>query len=293
MIHSSWIGHRANWPGNGERTGAAEVDKQGVQRPPVAGPPAMAKRSALYEGKAKILYETDDPHWLVVSYKDSATAFDGRKRGVIAGKGAVNNQTSALFFGVLEAAGVPTHFGRLLGPNESLVRRVRIIPIEMVVRNIAAGSLAKRLGLEEGTPLKHPVVETYYKNDALGDPMVNEDHIRVMGWATPDQLQRMRELALRVNEVLSPLLERAGLRLVDFKLEFGVDSEGQVVLADEISPDTCRFWDIHSGERMDKDRFRRDLGRVEEAYQEVLRRLRAALDSPGHPAERENTCDGR
>lgn len=273
MIHSNWVS-------KAEGTGAAEVDEQGVQGSAAGGPPAVEKRSVLYEGKAKILYETDDPHWLIVSYKDSATAFDGRKRGVIAGKGAVNNQTSALFFQALEAAGVPNHFGRLLSPSESLVRRVRIIPIEMVVRNIAAGSLAKRLGLEEGTPLKHPVVETYYKNDALGDPLVNDDHIRVMGWATPSQLQRMRDLALRVNQVLLPLLERAGLRLVDFKLEFGIDPDGQVVLADEISPDTCRFWDTETGERLDKDRFRRDLGRVEEAYQEVLHRLEGVLGSP-------------
>lgn len=226
----------------------------------------------LYEGKAKVVYETDDPARLMVFFKDDATAFDGRKRDEIADKGRCNNLISAYLFEALERAGVPTHFLDVAGARQMVVRRLDMIPLEVVVRNVAAGSLVRRLGLEDGRELDPPVVELYYKDDALGDPLVNRDHVRVLGAAEPEEIDEMERLALQVNQVLGPLLAGRGLRLVDFKLEFGRDG-ARIVLGDEISPDTCRFRDIETGRILDKDRFRQDLGGVTDAYQEVLRRL--------------------
>ncbi len=232
----------------------------------------MVRKERLYEGKAKIVYETDRPDLLLVEFKDSATAFDGAKKGTIRGKGAINARMSALLFELLESRCIPTHFVSLEGEREMLVKRLEIIPLEVVVRNVAAGSLSKRLGLEEGTPLPRPVVELYYKSDALGDPLINRYHALVLGLATGEELDQLEEMALRINRELEEYLEDKGLRLVDFKLEFG-RYEGRVMLGDEISPDTCRLWDLETGEKLDKDRFRRDLGGVEEAYREVLERL--------------------
>ncbi|MBX6394885.1 MAG: phosphoribosylaminoimidazolesuccinocarboxamide synthase [Alicyclobacillaceae bacterium] len=233
----------------------------------------MEKRDMLYEGKAKKVFKTDDPDLYVVEYKDDATAFNGQKREQISGKGELNNKISALFFELLREKGVDSHFVKRLSDTEQLVRKVTIIPLEVVVRNIAAGSLAKRLGWEEGRELPRPVVEFYYKNDELGDPLINESHIAVLGLATPEQLDDITAQALKVNEILTNYLREKNILLVDFKLEFGVDGTGRVLLADEISPDTCRFWDATTKEKLDKDRFRRDLGGVEQAYQEVLHRL--------------------
>ncbi|MDA8095985.1 MAG: phosphoribosylaminoimidazolesuccinocarboxamide synthase [Desulforudis sp.] len=234
----------------------------------------MDKGEFLYEGKAKRIYRTADPNQYIVSYKDDATAFDGQKKGTITDKGVVNNLVSAHFFKLLKQEGVPTHFGELLNDREMAVRAVRIVPIELVVRNVTAGSLAKRLGLEEGIELDEPVVEYYYKSDELHDPLINCSHIRLLKAATPEQLTVMREMALKVNDFLKKYLDVRDIILVDFKLEFGItESDGRLILADEISPDTCRFWDKHTREKLDKDRFRRDLGGVEEAYQEILRRL--------------------
>ncbi|WP_029100824.1 phosphoribosylaminoimidazolesuccinocarboxamide synthase [Brevibacillus thermoruber] len=233
----------------------------------------MEKREQLYEGKAKRIYRTSlaDQYW--VEYKDDATAFNGEKKGTIAGKGELNNRITAIFFSLLKERGIDNHFIRLLSPTEQLVRKVEIIPLEVVVRNIAAGSLAKRLGLAEGTVLPHPVVEFYYKDDALGDPLVNHSHIKVLGVAGEDELAVLERIGLQVNEVLQGYLRKRGVILVDFKLEFGRTPEGEILLADEISPDTCRFWDAETMEKLDKDRFRRDLGHVEEAYREMLKRL--------------------
>ncbi|MDA5109937.1 phosphoribosylaminoimidazolesuccinocarboxamide synthase [Brevibacillus thermoruber] len=233
----------------------------------------MEKREQLYEGKAKRIYRTSlaDQYW--VEYKDDATAFNGEKKGTIAGKGELNNRITAIFFSLLKERGIDNHFIRLLSPTEQLVRKVEIIPLEVVVRNIAAGSLAKRLGLAEGTVLPHPVVEFYYKDDALGDPLVNHSHIKVLGVAGEDELAVLERIGLQVNEVLQGYLRERGVILVDFKLEFGRTPEGEILLADEISPDTCRFWDAETMEKLDKDRFRRDLGHVEEAYREMLKRL--------------------
>lgn len=239
------------------------------------------RRELLYEGKAKQIYATSDPGLVWVRYKDDATAFDGKKRATIAGKGELNNRISAIFFERLGAAGIPHHFVRRLSPTEQLVRKVAIVPLEVVVRNRAAGSMARRLGLEEGTPLARPVVELYYKDDALGDPMVNDDHALVLGWVTDKELAEMKRLALAANEVLQADLAERDVLLVDFKLEFGRADDGQLLLADEISPDTCRFWDKTTLEKLDKDRFRRDLGGVTEAYREMLRRL-------GGPDEEQN-----
>lgn len=221
---------------------------------------------------------------MIIEYKDDATAFNARKRGTIAGKGACNNQISATLFRVVEAAGVATHFVDQLDETRTLARKVRIVPIELVVRNIAAGSLSQRLGLPEGTPLPCTVVETYYKNDALGDPLLNRYHVRALGLATDAQLDAMEAAALTVNRALRGYLRERGLDLVDFKLEFGVDPGGALLLADEISPDTCRFWDTATGEKLDKDRFRWDLGGVEAAYQEVLRRVTREAPAPGAAA---------
>ncbi|MBT9172167.1 MAG: Phosphoribosylaminoimidazole-succinocarboxamide synthase [Syntrophomonadaceae bacterium] len=232
----------------------------------------MDKQQLLYEGKAKKVYATADPDLLVVEYKDDATAFNGLKRGQIADKGLMNNQIAAHFFRVLAGNGVPSHFVRVLSGREMLVKRLSILPVEVVVRYIAAGSLSKRLGLAEGTPLPSPVLEFYYKKDELGDPLVNEYHIRVLGLAAPQQVAEISGQALQVGKLLTAYLREKAIVLVDFKLEFGL-FHGQVLLGDEISPDTCRFWDAVSGEKLDKDRFRRDLGGVGEAYAEVLRRL--------------------
>ncbi|GEA14018.1 phosphoribosylaminoimidazole-succinocarboxamide synthase [Moorella sp. E308F] len=235
-----------------------------------------AKGELLYEGKAKRVYRTGDPDQYLVEFKDDATAFDGLKKGTIARKGEINARLSALFFQMLSRRGIPTHFIEQTGPRELLVRAVDIIPVEVVARNIAAGSLAKRLGLAEGTPLKRPVLEFYYKSDELHDPMINNYHIAALELATASQIEEMESCAWKVNELLTEFLQPADLVLVDFKLEFGL-FHGQVLLADEISPDTCRFWDGTSGEKLDKDRFRRDLGGVEDAYEEVLSRVERLL----------------
>jgi len=237
----------------------------------------MARRRRIYEGKAKVMFEGPEPGTLVQYFKDDATAFNNQKKGTITGKGVLNNRISEFLMLRLAEIGVPTHFVRRLNMREQLVREVEIIPIEVVVRNIVAGSLAKRFAIAEGTPLPRSVVEYYYKSDELGDPMVSEEHITAFGWATPQDIDDMMAMALRVNDFLLGLFLGVGLKLVDFKLEFGrlfeESGEMRIVLADEISPDNCRLWDIKTNEKLDKDRFRRDLGKVEEAYQEVARRL--------------------
>ncbi|HEY5598840.1 MAG TPA: phosphoribosylaminoimidazolesuccinocarboxamide synthase [Kiloniellales bacterium] len=234
------------------------------------------RRRRIYEGKAKVLFEGPQPGTLVQYFKDDATAFNNKKRGIITGKGVLNNRISEYLMLRLADIGVPTHFIRRLNMREQLVREVEIIPIEVVVRNIAAGSISQRLGLEEGKQLPRPIVEYYLKNDELGDPMVTEEHITAFNWANTQDLDDILQLALRVNDFLSGLFLGVGLKLVDFKLEFGrlwEEDEMRIVVADEISPDSCRLWDTKTNERLDKDRFRRDMGRVEEAYQEVARRL--------------------
>lgn len=229
-----------------------------------------------YEGKAKKMFETQDPDQLLVVYKDDATAFNGEKKGTINGKGEVNSEMSALLFHYLESKGVPTHFIQETAPGQMLVKAVTILPVEVIIRNVATGSMHKRLGVSEGKVFQQPVLEFCYKNDALGDPLVNDDHVIVMEWATPEQLLTIRQLANKVNNLLKPLMLKAGLTLVDFKLEFGL-YRNQVILADEISPDTCRLWDVTTAKKLDKDRFRQDLGQVEEAYQEVMGRMRKVL----------------
>jgi len=236
----------------------------------------MARRRQLYEGKAKILFEGPEPGTLVQYFKDDATAFNAQKKGVITGKGVLNNRISEYIMTRLNEIGVPTHFVRRLNMREQLIREVEIIPIELVVRNVAAGSLSTRLGIAEGTQLPRSIIEYYYKNDALGDPMVAEEHITAFGWAAVQDLDDMTSLALRINDFLTGLFLGVGIRLIDFKLEFGrlwENEEMRIILADEISPDSARLWDIKTNEKLDKDRFRRDLGKVEEAYQEVARRL--------------------
>ncbi|MDR2602424.1 MAG: phosphoribosylaminoimidazolesuccinocarboxamide synthase [Spirochaetaceae bacterium] len=233
----------------------------------------MLKKNQLYEGKAKKVFAVDDGDLLIVEYKDDVTAGNGVKKSVITGKGVINNRITNHLMQILEKAGVPTHFVKELSPSETLVKLVKIIPLEVIVRNIAAGSLAKRLGLEEGTPLSKTVLEYCYKDDALGDPMVNDYHIAAMGWASSEELEKIAAYSFKINETLSEHLKEAGVRLIDFKLEFGRLPCGDVILADEISPDTCRFWDLKTGEKLDKDRFRLDLGGVNEAYNEVLKRL--------------------
>ena len=232
----------------------------------------MIKGAQLYEGKAKIIYQTDVPDVYWVQYKDDATAFNGIKKGQIADKGYYNNQIAATFFQLLTESGIDNHFVELLGEREMAVKALKIIPVEVVVRNVVAGSLSKRLGLPEGEKAAEPVVELYYKNDDLGDPLINDEHALLLKIATREQLATMKELALAVNQVLQPYLADKGIILVDFKLEFGI-YQNQVLLGDEISPDTCRFWDLTTGEKLDKDRFRRDLGNVEQAYAEILKRL--------------------
>ncbi|MDR2046928.1 MAG: phosphoribosylaminoimidazolesuccinocarboxamide synthase [Clostridiales bacterium] len=232
----------------------------------------MKETKLLYEGKAKKVWETDLSDVLIVDYKDDATAFNGLKKGTIEGKGAINNTVSNRLFGLLERRGIPTHYVERLSDRKTAVKKVSIIPIEVIVRNVAAGSLSKRLGIPEGTRLKETVIEYCYKDDALGDPMINEYHIKAIGLATDAELQKIAGYSLKVNEILTDFFCGLGIDLIDFKLEFG-RYKGEIILADEISPDTCRFWDSKTGEKLDKDRFRRDLGGVEDAYKEILRRL--------------------
>ena len=236
----------------------------------------MARRKRIYEGKAKVLFEGPEPGTLVQYFKDDATADNNKKKGTITGKGVLNNRISEFLMVKLSEIGIPTHFVRRLNMREQLIREVEIIPIEVVVRNIAAGSIVKRFALTEGTQLPRSIVEYYYKSDELEDPMVAEEHITAFGWATPQELDEVMHMSLRVNDFLSGLFISVGIKLVDFKLEYGrlwENDEMRIVLADEISPDNCRLWDAKTNEKMDKDRFRRDLGKVEEGYQEVARRL--------------------
>lgn len=233
----------------------------------------MNKGQLLYEGKAKRLYQTDQEDILFVEYKNSATAFNGEKKAEIDGKGILNNRITTVIFEKLKTQGIDSHFVERISENEQLVRKVEIIPIEVVVRNIAAGSLAKRLGFEEGTPLNRTIVEFYYKDDALGDPIINNDHIDILGIASKQEVETLYELGLKVNSVLQPIFEEVGVILVDFKLEFGRDKNGNVLLADEISPDTCRLWDAETKQKLDKDVFRRDLGSLTQSYEIVLNRL--------------------
>ena len=229
-------------------------------------------REMMYEGKAKQVFATDDPTLAIIHYKDDATAFNGLKKGTIVGKGVINNVVSNHLMSMLKEHGVESHLVEQLSERDTLVRRVQIVPVEVIVRNIAAGSLSKRIGYPEGTKLASTVIEYCYKDDELGDPMINETHIAAMGLATKEEMDQIASMALKVNEVLTDYLKDLNIELIDFKLEFG-RFDGRIVLADEISPDTCRFWDAKTGEKLDKDRFRRDLGDVEEAYQEILRRL--------------------
>ena len=236
----------------------------------------MARRRRIYEGKAKVIFEGPEPGTLVQYFKDDATAFNNRKRGTITGKGVLNNRISEYLMTRIGEIGVPTHFVRRLNMREQLIKQVEIIPLEIVVRNVAAGSLAKRLGLAEGSPLPRSIIEYYYKSDELDDPIVTEEHITAFGWATPHELDELVSMSLRINDFLCGLFFGVGIRLIDFKLEFGRlygEEDVRLVLADEISPDSCRLWDVKTNEKLDKDRFRRDLGKVPEAYQEVARRL--------------------
>ena len=248
----------------------------------------MSKRRRIYEGKAKVLYEGPEPGTLVQHFKDDATAFNAEKHDVIEGKGVLNNRISEYIFLQLAQLGVQTHFIKALNMREQLIREAEIVPLEVVIRNVAAGSLVKRLGLKEGEPLPRPLIEFYYKDDALGDPLISEDHIAVFGWATQNELDEIITIAMRINDFLIGLFAGAGIRLVDFKLEFGRVWEGDVqriILADEISPDNCRLWDINSNEKLDKDRFRQDLGGLVDAYQEVARRL-GIFSSNGHDGKK-------
>ena len=248
----------------------------------------MSKRRRIYEGKAKVLYEGPEPGTLVQHFKDDATAFNAEKHDVIEGKGVLNNRISEYIFLQLAQIGIQTHFIKALNMREQLIREAEIVPLEVVIRNIAAGSLVKRLGLKEGEPLPRPLIEFYYKDDALGDPLISEDHIAVFGWATQNELDEIMSVAVRINDFLIGLFAGAGIRLVDFKLEFGRVWEGDVqriILADEISPDNCRLWDANSNEKLDKDRFRQDLGGLVDAYQEVARRL-GIFSSNGHDGKK-------
>ena len=237
------------------------------------GEKVMDKGAFIYEGKAKRLFETSDPNIVLIEYKDSFTAFNGEKKATMGGKGQLNNKISANIFTYLKENGIPVHFEQQLDDIHQLARRVTILPLEVVVRNITTGSICKRLGIEEGLRLPRPLVEFYYKEDALGDPIVTEDHALLFGWATAEDIAEIKKLTLRVNELLSAFFLEKGIVLVDFKLEFGKDAAGNILLADEVSPDTCRFWDQSTGNRLDKDRFRKDLGNVLEAYEEIWRRL--------------------
>ena len=237
----------------------------------------MEKKEQLYEGKAKKVFATEDPELLIVQYKDDATAFNGLKKGTIAGKGVINNQMSNRLMQLLERRGVPTHFVRELSQRETLVKKVQIVPLEVIVRNISAGSFAKHYGVEEGIVFDQPTIEFSYKNDELGDPLLNHYHALALKLATAEEIDTIERYAFKVNEVLKAFWLSAGVTLVDFKLEFGRLSDGTIVLADEISPDTSRLWDVKTHEKLDKDRFRRDLGGVEEAYAEIMKRMEATL----------------
>ena len=231
----------------------------------------MERGKQLYEGKAKKVFETDDPSVLLVSYKDDATAFNGIKKGTIAGKGAINNKVTNFMMQMLEKEGVPTHYVRELSDRETLVKRVSIVPLEVIIRNVSAGSFAKRYGVEEGIVFAEPTIEFSYKNDELGDPLINSYHAIALSLATRDEIETIKKYAFRVNDVMKEFFLGINVRLIDFKLEFGKLPDGTIVLADEISPDTCRFWDATTGEKLDKDRFRRDLGGVEAAYNEMMK----------------------
>lgn len=232
----------------------------------------MQKLEMLYEGKAKKVYKTDDETLFIVDYKDDATAFNGIKKGTIVGKGIINNKMSNLVFQYLEKSGIQTHFVEQLSDRETVVKKVEIVPLEVIVRNVAAGSFSKKYGVEEGTALNNPILEFSYKNDALGDPMINDSQILAIGIAKKEELQTISEMVLKINELMKQYFKEIGIKLIDFKVEFG-RCEGKIILADEISPDTCRLWDLQTNEKLDKDRFRRDLGNVEEAYQEVWKRI--------------------
>ena len=238
----------------------------------------MQKCEQLYEGKAKKVFLTDDPDVLIVSYKDDATAFNGLKKGTIVGKGAINNRMTNLLFQKIEEEGIPTHFIQKLNDRETAVRRVEIVPLKVIVRNVDAGSFSKRLGVEEGTVLAEPTIEFSYKNDELGDPLINSHFAKALKLATASEIETIEKYAFQVNDILKVEYLKAGLRLIDFKIEFG-RFHGKIILADEISPDTCRLWDVESGEKMDKDRFRRDLGGVEDAYIQVAKRLGLEMES--------------
>lgn len=233
----------------------------------------MEKKEMLYEGKAKKVYATENPEILLVDYKDDATAFNGLKKGTISGKGAINNRVTNYMMQLLEKQGVPTHFVEELSARETLVKKVSIVPLEVIIRNISAGSFAKRYGVEEGIVFAQPTIEFSYKNDDLGDPLINSYHALALNLATEQEIETIKQLSFRVNEVMKAFFKNLKVDLVDFKLEFGRLSDGTIVLADEISPDTCRFWDSETHEKLDKDRFRRDLGNVEDAYQEMMKRI--------------------
>lgn len=233
----------------------------------------MEKKEQLYEGKAKKVFATDDANLVIVDYKDDATAFNGEKKGTITGKGVINNVMSNHMFQLLEQQGVPTHFVEQLSERETLVKKVSIVPLEVIIRNISAGSFAKRYGVEEGIVFSEPTIEFSYKNDALHDPLLNSYHALALGLATKEEIETIKSMAFRVNEILKAYFLKLNVRLVDFKLEFGRLPDGKIVLADEISPDTCRFWDATTGEKLDKDRFRRDMGGVEDAYREMMKRV--------------------
>ena len=233
----------------------------------------MKKCEQIYEGKAKKVFATDDPNLCIVDYKDDATAFNGQKKATIVGKGVVNNRMSNFMFQLLEKHGVKTHFVEELSDRETLVKKVSIVPLEVIIRNLSAGSFAKRYGVEEGIEFAQPTIEFSYKNDDLGDPLINDYHALALGLATQEEIDTIKAMAFKVNEVMKEYFKKLDVILVDFKLEFGKTADGEIVLADEISPDTCRFWDVHTHEKLDKDRFRRDLGGVEEAYAEMMKRI--------------------
>lgn len=233
----------------------------------------MEKREQIYEGKAKKVFKTDDPSLVIVDYKDDATAFNGLKKGTISGKGVINNQMSNFIMQIIEKEGIPTHFVEELSERETLVKSVSIVPLEVIVRNIAAGSFSKHYGVEEGVVFDEPTLEFSYKNDDLGDPLLNSYHAIALKLATKEEIQLISDYALKINDIMKKFWDERGVTLVDFKIEFGKTADGTIILADEISPDTCRFWDKKTGEKLDKDRFRRDLGGVEEAYSEMMNRL--------------------
>ncbi len=233
----------------------------------------MQKLEQMYEGKAKKVFKTEDPSLVIVDYKDDATAFNGEKKGTIVGKGVVNNRMTNHVFQLLEKAGVPTHFVEELSDRETLVKKVEIVPLEVIVRNVAAGSFSKRMGVEEGKELLCPILEFSYKDDDLGDPFINDDYALALGLATQDEIDKIKAYTRKVNEVMMAYFLQMDMKLIDFKIEFGKDVDGNIILADEVSPDTCRLWDVHTNEKLDKDRFRRDLGNVEDAYKEVFSRL--------------------